>query len=980
MFASFITVLIALTPGFGQQARPESGPPKSVTGRVVHADAPIPGAVITATKGDRIVSTVSDDNGVFGFADLEPGPWTLKIEMRGFVTVSREVTVPPSGPDLAITLTLRPYAEVIGEGAMKAAWPVAPAGSASPATPAERAQAVEILNGSVVNGAATIFAQPRAAGNNRPKGRPLYSGNFNGNFGDSAWNAPPYSFGASAVPIPQYTDWQMAVAVAGPARIPFTNVSGPLTRVSYQHVVQNAANSRSALVPTLDERRGDLSGRAAVIRDPLTGEPFPGNAIPADRIVPQAASLLALYPEPTGMTSTGANFERQLLTESTTDRFQLDVSQTKGRDQFTGSIMFLRGVTDSVNLFDFLDSSRQSAFEATGAWGRRLSTRTSMRMSYQFVNSQAELTPFFANRSNVSGDAGISGNAQDPLNWGPPTLVFPDFVGLTDGLHRLTTRRSHTFGVETQRRKGNHNVTFGGDARLYFVGQLTHPDPRGTLSFTGAATGDAFADFLLGIPTTSAIARGNLDSHVRGGTYDAYVNDDYRIAPGLTLNAGVRWEYESPYLERHGRLANLDIAPDFSAAALVVGNNPEGAVTGTSYPKSLVHADRRGFQPRLGIAWRPWLDSSLVIKASYGVYRNLGVYQSIGMLLAQQPPFSTAFSLENSPATPLTLANPFPESRLGRTTFAVDPHYKPAVLQSWQATVQHDWPASLTVVAAYFGDRGANLTQAFLPNTVAPGAGAPCVDCPSGFTYLTSGGTSTRHAVQVVLRRRLHAGLSASMTYTIAKAIDNAASLSNTSVAPGSLSVAQNWLDLEAERGPSSFDQRHLVSADVQYTTGVGATGGTLVDGLWGRLYKDWTVTAQLNTGSGLPQTPLAFVPVPGTGVVGIRPSLTGQPIGPQAPGSYANPAAFVTPAPGLWGDAGRNSIRGPATFSLDISLTRTFRFNSRFNLDWRVTATNVLNHVTFTTIDRVITSSQFGFPTNASPMRRIATSFVFRF
>jgi hypothetical protein len=232
----------------------------------------------------------------------------------------------------------------------------------------------------------------------------------------------------------------------------------------------------------------------------------------------------------------------------------------------------------------------------------------------------------------------------------------------------------------------------------------------------------------------------------------------------------------------------------------------------------------------------------------------------------------------------------------------------------------------------------------------------------------------------VVLRRRLSAGFTSTVTYTLAKAVDNAAGFSNTSVSPGSLAVAQNWLDLEAERGPSSFDQRHLVSVEAQYTTGVGATGGTLVDGFWGRLYKDWTVTAQLGAGSGLPSTPLAFVPVPGTGVVGIRPSLTGQPIGPQQPGSYANAAAFVTPAPGSWGDAGRNSIRGPATFSFDMSLTRTFRFNSHLNMDWRVTATNVINHVTFTTIDRVITSPQFGWPTSTSPMRRIATSFVLRF
>jgi hypothetical protein len=156
--------------------------------------------------------------------------------------------------------------------------------------------------------------------------------------------------------------------------------------------------------------------------------------------------------------------------------------------------------------------------------------------------------------------------------------------------------------------------------------------------------------------------------------------------------------------------------------------------------------------------------------------------------------------------------------------------------------------------------------------------------------------------------------------------------------------------------------------------------GGTLVDSFWGKLYKDWTLTAQLNTGSGLPVSPIYFVAVPGTGAVGVRPALTGQPISPTEPDSYANPAAFAPPAAGSWGNAGRNSIRGPSTFSFDMSVTRSFRFNRRFSLDWRLNATNVLNRVTFTTIERSITSPQFGHPTNAGQMRRIVTSFTFRF
>jgi len=165
-----------------------------------------------------------------------------------------------------------------------------------------------------------------------------------------------------------------------------------------------------------------------------------------------------------------------------------------------------------------------------------------------------------------------------------------------------------------------------------------------------------------------------------------------------------------------------------------------------------------------------------------------------------------------------------------------------------------------------------------------------------------------------------------------------------------------------------------------QYTTGVGVTGGTLVDGFRGRLFKDWTITSQVNSGTGLPLTPIVFRAIAGTGVVGVRPSLTGVPATPVLAGTYVNPDAFIAPASGTWGNAGRNSIRGPATFSLDMTVARTFRLNQRARLEWRVAATNALNRVTFGSIGTVISTPQFGLPTSANAMRRIQSTFRLSF
>jgi hypothetical protein len=197
----------------------------------------------------------------------------------------------------------------------------------------------------------------------------------------------------------------------------------------------------------------------------------------------------------------------------------------------------------------------------------------------------------------------------------------------------------------------------------------------------------------------------------------------------------------------------------------------------------------------------------------------------------------------------------------------------------------------------------------------------------------------------------------------------------------GGTAIAQNWLDLSAERAPSSFDQRHQLTVQGQYTTGVGVRGGALVGGWKGALFREWTFASQLNLGSGLPQTPIYLAAVRGTGVTGnLRPDTTGASFNAAPPGLFLNPAAFRIPAAGQWGSASRNSITGPSQFGLNASLGRTFRWGDRFNIDLRVDATNVLNHVTFKNWNTTVTSAQFGLPSRVDPMRSVQTTLRLRF
>jgi hypothetical protein len=231
--------------------------------------------------------------------------------------------------------------------------------------------------------------------------------------------------------------------------------------------------------------------------------------------------------------------------------------------------------------------------------------------------------------------------------------------------------------------------------------------------------------------------------------------------------------------------------------------------------------------------------------------------------------------------------------------------------------------------------------------------------------YLTSNGASLKNAGQLQVRRRLRNGFAAVAQYTFSKATDNAAAFTTADL--NGAVIAQNWLDLDAEHALSSFDQRHLLTVQAEYS-GRG-------------LLRDWTFTSQLTAGSGLPLTPVYLTSIAGTGVTGsLRGSYTGAPIDGAASGFYVNPSAFAAPAEGEWGDAGRNSITGPAQFSLNASVTRTLTLRGRWSMDWRLDATNVLNAVTYSSLNTIVGSPQFGLPNRANAMRKLLSSLRVRF
>jgi hypothetical protein len=718
--------------------------------------------------------------------------------------------------------------------------------------------------------------------------------------------------------------------------------------------------------------------------------------------------MLNLYPQPNLTTNTGYNYQTEVLNSSHADSLQSRMNKSIGhRDQLHGGFGFRSTRGNSTNLFGFVDTTNTLGIDTNVNWSHRYWHQTFVLLTYHLTRLRTEVRPAFAGHTNISGNAGIGGNDQDPREWGPPSLSFSSGIsGLSDANSAFNRNRTDALSASVTTSHRRHNFIYGGDFRRQEFNEYGQQNPRGSFQFTGAATGSDFADFWLGIPDASAISYGNPDKYFRQSVYDLYFTDDWRLLPELTINAGVRWDYGAPMTELKNRLANLDVSPDYSSVAPVVATNPKGTVTGAAFPSSLVHPDKLGIQPRIGISWRPIPASTLVVRAGYGIYDDTSVYLGAAESMAEQAPFATSLNEANSGACALTLANGFqPCAGAATDTFGIDPNLRVGYAQNWNLTVQRDLPWALVATANYFGTKGTHGMQEFLPNTYPIGATNPCASCQLGFVYRTSGGNSTRQAGQLQLRRRLRSGFTASVDYTWAKAIDDDAQVGaqghttdGEAAGVGQPVVAQNWLNLRAERGLSTFDQRQLLNVQLQYTTGMGKGGRTLMSGWRGRLMKEWTINSQITSGTGHPETPIFFATVPGTGTTDtIRPDLTGQPIYDAPAGLHLNPAAFAAPAAGAWGTAGRNSITGPGQFTLNGSMSRTLRLRSPFNLDIRIDGTNLLNHGVFsawnTTLNPLDFVPQppspsppnqprrtFGLPAGVNPMRSFQLSGRLRF
>ena len=864
--------------------------------------------------------------------------------------------------------------------------------------------------------------------------------------GDSALNAAPYALAGEPATNPAYLQNSFGGSVGGPLNIPKIYHGGAKTFFFVNYNGRRGENpfDQFSTVPTLLERQGNFSqtcykscaagGQPVEIFNPATNTPFPNNTIPQINL--SAAGLLPYIPLP-NLPGDYQNFHFVTAANNSNDDLNVRINHTFGaaptgrrrggrgtpRNNLTFGLHYHGSSSSITNPFPTVGGSTGvRSFDVPVGYIRSIGKLTNS-VRFDFNRSRTRTQNLYAFNQNVAGTLGINGVSANPFDWGLPNLSFSDIAGLQDVNPQLLRNQTYTLSDNVVWTHGKHSWRWGGDFRRIQVNTETSSNARGSFIFTGvntsqliapgqptSGTGYDFADFLLGLPQQTSVQYGENNYHFRGDYWDLYAQDEWKMRGNLTLNLGVRYEYVSPLTEQNNRIANLDLSPAVLNPALgtpavaVVLPGQNSPYSG-SLPDSLVRPDRNNFAPRVGFAWKPF--SKTVVRGAYGVNYNTGAYQGMGQQLAFQPPFSTTQTNIQTVAGDLTLQNGFPTSSTSGITndYAVNPNYRLGYVQIRNLDIQQQIRPTLLLNIDYTGTKGTDLDILEAPNRTATGILIPNAQA---FTYQNSVGDSEANAGSARLRKRLSNGFSVGGIYTLSKSIDDASSIGAGATSgsgraglgaggtaagggggassSGAASVAQNALDLSAERALSSFNQTHKFTADYLWELPFGhdkrwLTGDTPLRAIFG----DWQWSGDWTIASGLPFTPriLGSAAEVNRGTNGtVRPDVVpGESVGLSNPSiaDWFNTAAFALPA-GPYGDARRNSIIGPGTLLFDMAFSKVIPLKESRVLEFRAQATNIFNIPNYTSIDTVFNSPTFGRVTGVGAMRQITMTARFRF
>ena len=763
-------------------------------------------------------------------------------------------------------------------------------------------------------------------------------------------------------------------------------VGGPVRRdktfffASWERLDQRQGQSDLVIVPTALERQGIFT---TAIKDPLTGQPFPNGQIPASRFDPVAVKILPLWPNP-NFAGAGArqNFARNPPWNTTRDQldFRGDHNISQNDKVFSHvSRNLLNNLQDSVFPYPARggqDNNR--AIDDNKAWSvafsyTRIFTPTLLNeFRYGFIRqlvNKKELDP--TPMDTLNAQYGITGIPGQGL-FGLPTFTLGGTttyqgLGETGSLPNFKISQVHQFLDNVSWNHGNHNFRFGGDVRWnrsdIFGGNSAH----GNFTFDGSFTGNSMADFLLGDSASLALST-YLAAEMRFQNYMGYALDDWKVTPRLTVNLGIRYEFTTPWYEKHNHMNQIDVTPGPNFGALLVA----GACGSSYYCRSLTHPDLNNWAPRVGLAWQ--VAPGTVVRGGFGMfYGGQGALGANGRPVNNFP-FNRSATLQSSGTKPaVQLSAGVPAGLLDNTTvppansnwFDFDSNFPEPLIYQWNFAVQRELRRNLVATAAYVGSSSTKLMDGMNVNGSLPGPPAteknrrPLPQWNT-ITLYTPYGHSSYHGLDLQLERRFAAGFAMSMAYTWSHSLDNVSEQFGDTTGNG-LQDLHNW---NASRGNSTFDTRQRLVGNLIYELPFH-TGSRLAN----LAIAGWQFSTVVSTQTGRPFTVTVAnsrTLLGGTAVTDWRPDLIGPGLAADpSPDHWLNPASFVLPlnADGSYrfGNAGRDILFGNRMFNFDAGLMKQFTLTERIRLQFRWETFNVTNTPQYGVPNKTVGAPDFG-------------------
>jgi hypothetical protein len=761
-----------------------------------------------------------------------------------------------------------------------------------------------------------------------------------------------------------------------------------------------------ATVPTDAEKAGNIPGLA-----PITP-------------VSEAVALLKYFPEPnlpgdvqnyhllstaqSNTTQAGVRYMRSLGKNATQPGGgrggfgggRRSQGQNQGlRQSINFNYNWSHAASDNVNIFPQLGGKTSSDANSVQAGYTVGYHKVTNIFNANWNRSTSQAINFFTNVTDIATEDGILGPGStalnsSPLNYGLPNITLSNLTGLSEQQPNFSLAQTISLSEVLSWIYGKHNLRFGGDYRRVHRDFLGGSNSTGTFYFTGLYTGSSLGDFLLGEPEETSIDAAISKSYLRDNVMDAFAQDDWRVRSNLTLNYGLRYEFYVPYTEKYGHLAFVDTNPEtnatYSSQFAVVDPVQAGGI-GTyngKLPNALVHPYRTAVAPRLGLALR--LPKQTVLRAGYGINYTVGQYATFAAIMAHQPPFANEQTNEVAKECPsmltdcLSLANGFPApDTIGN--YALDPHYHLPYVQAWNLDLQKTMPWNVVVNLGYNGSKGNHLDSTIAPRASGTSPGTDPTNLI--FNYEEAEAFSKFNAGTVRVNKRLTKGIALGANYQYSHSIDDAGSVGGTSTV-----VAQNWQDLKAEEGNSSFDVRHTVSGTYLYELPFGKDKFWVTSGTASHILEGFSVSGSFTFATGLPLTSsyqAAQSSVACGTASSLRPDLTGvsATAGAGSLKEWFNPAAFTAPVPAnpsypcaVFGNASRNSIAGPGKVQNNMSLSKTMQLGETRSMELRATANNVFNTVQYAGVDTNVVSPTFGQVNSVALMRAFQFTARFRF